>query len=317
MALDELGDDYQLLILDNSVDFSGNEERVVDFVDKNFLKDRSTFFSFRKNLGFAKGFNFLINQAISIDADLFVAINPDTILNKKSIFNLVEGLKGTDEGQKIASLSPKILHWDFLNNKKTEIIDSLGIGISKYHRFFDIEQGNVDCQRAGGEIFGSSGAAVIYSLKALKDVAFDNGQGLEFFDELMFMYKEDVDLSYRLRLAGYKSFLEPRAVIYHDRALSSSSFSLWSLIFGKKQHFRSVSFLNQLIILLKFKKIKFSPKIRFGYYIRFCFLIVYGLLFEFKQIKTVTKIAPKVREKREALKIGSCGVQGIEKMIKV
>ncbi|MGE5215379.1 MAG: glycosyltransferase family 2 protein [Chloroflexota bacterium] len=57
-------------------------------------------------------------------------------------------------------------------------------------------------------IASASGAGVLYRANALREV------GL--FDTKFFMYHEDVDLSWRLRLAGWEVLLAPDAVMYHD-----------------------------------------------------------------------------------------------------
>ncbi|WP_456789382.1 glycosyltransferase family 2 protein [Cellulomonas sp. P5_C5] len=64
------------------------------------------------------------------------------------------------------------------------------------------------------DVFGFSGAAAILRTSALRAV------GL--FDERLFMYYEDTDLSWRLRLAGYRVEHCAPAVVSHIHAASSS-----------------------------------------------------------------------------------------------
>lgn len=63
------------------------------------------------------------------------------------------------------------------------------------------------------DVFGFSGAACAIRTAALREV------GL--FDEHLFMYYEDTDLSWRLRLAGYRVEHCPNAVVSHVHAASS------------------------------------------------------------------------------------------------
>ncbi len=63
------------------------------------------------------------------------------------------------------------------------------------------------------EVFGFSGAAVLLRMSALRDV------GL--FDERYFMYYEDTDLSWRLRLGGYRVQHCPGAVVHHLHSASA------------------------------------------------------------------------------------------------
>lgn len=316
-ALDNLDFDYHLLALDNSDSFEGNKSYINDFFEKNNLTDKGDILSLGFNSGFAKGFNFLIKKAIDLNSELFMAINPDVILEKDSISKLVEKFQLKSKEEKISSVGPKILNWDFVNNRKTRIIDSLGIGMSSKHYFFDIKQGDEDNSSFCEErVFGISGAAVVYSLEALKDVAFNNGKFLEFFDELMFMYKEDIDLAYRLNLAGWKSFLVSDSIIYHDRSLSTQSYGFFNLIFGKKNGFRVLSYFNQMIIFLKFRKIRFSPKVKLFTCLRFFLLFFYGLFFNFGQIKKLFFSFLDIEKRRKNLKIkGNC-VNEIETLLR-
>ncbi len=44
----------------------------------------------------------------------------------------------------------------------------------------------------------------------------------EYLDEDFYMYKEDVDLAWRLRLAGWKVIYFPEAVVIHDHGRASA-----------------------------------------------------------------------------------------------
>ncbi|MBU4421841.1 glycosyltransferase family 2 protein [Candidatus Parcubacteria bacterium] len=59
-----------------------------------------------------------------------------------------------------------------------------------------------------------SGAGTFFNMKALKKVGY--------FDEEFFMYHEDTDLGWRLRLAGYKNVLAPESVIHHKYEFSKA-----------------------------------------------------------------------------------------------
>lgn len=84
------------------------------------------------------------------------------------------------------------------------------------------------------DVFGFSGAAAILRTSALREV------GL--FDERFFMYYEDTDLSWRLRLAGYRVEHCPGAVVHHVHAASSTEGSAF---------FRFHDARNRLAVLTK------------------------------------------------------------------
>jgi len=62
------------------------------------------------------------------------------------------------------------------------------------------------------EVFGASGSSAFYRAAALEQAGT--------FDPLFGSYYEDVDLSFRLRWAGYRCLFAPRCVIYHDVSAS-------------------------------------------------------------------------------------------------
>ena len=63
------------------------------------------------------------------------------------------------------------------------------------------------------EVFGVSGAALVARREALESVELDG----QYLDESFHMYKEDVDLCWRLRLAGWECWYVAGAVAYHAR----------------------------------------------------------------------------------------------------
>ena len=67
------------------------------------------------------------------------------------------------------------------------------------------------------EVFGACGASVLYRREMLEDVGS--------FDETFFMYYEDTDLNWRMRLRGWKVMYEPSAVVDHVHAGSSREWS--------------------------------------------------------------------------------------------
>lgn len=305
--------DFNFLIIDNSNhDYLDNYNYLIDYsrTHNNYKIFRS-----ESNLGFAKAYNKMINWSIGEGNDLFLMLNPDVLLDINFIKEIVLAFKDRPDA---TALAPKILYWDFKNNKKTDIIDSCGLGLTRSHYFFDIKQGQEDFSRKNEEIrevFGFTGAGALLNLKKLIKVAYNSEDYLEFFDELMFMYKEDVDLSYRLQISGAKIFFIPEAVMYHDRTLSKNKY-LNLLSFRGRDVSRSRSFLNQLIILYKIKKIPFSHKIRFLTLIRLALIFLYGLVFEGKQLQKFKEIRPRIEKKHQYLSINSKEIKKIEDFMK-
>ncbi|OGJ42071.1 hypothetical protein A3B60_02315 [Candidatus Peregrinibacteria bacterium RIFCSPLOWO2_01_FULL_39_12] len=168
-----------------------------------------------ENIGFARAANQGIRMAIENTenpADYVVITNPD-IIYTPSYFEIIIERMGKDP--KIAAITGKVYKYDFDRQKPTNIIDTVGIFAYKSRRFIDDGQGLIDEGQFDKEceIFGVSGACPLYRREALEDVKVLE----EYFDEDFFMYKEDVDLSWRFLLYGWKNLFYPKAVAYHGR----------------------------------------------------------------------------------------------------
>lgn len=239
--------EYRVVAFDNS---DGNNSANKEEMDKfnSSFSDFVEIFSTDSNLGFSRAYNILIRQAISYQADYFLVINPDLVLEKDALFHLCAAL---DKDKTLGSVSPKIRRWDFAANTKTKIIDSCGILVKPGLRFIDLGQGVVDNKQFDRKkILGPSGAAGLFRLRSLQAVI----EGGNYFDESFFMYKEDCDLAYRLDVKGEKSLLVPEAIVYHDRTAAVRGQGLLSRVISradKSHRVRSWSFVNQHLLFIK------------------------------------------------------------------
>jgi len=242
--------DFKVFVFDNSSpDFNANRLAI------EFFNSNNDFFieydSAGENLGFGRTYNILINKAKREKAEYFLIINPDTIMDSGAISCLIKALDGD---KKLASVSPKILRWDFENKQKTRDIDSCGIILKSALRFNDLGQGEIDSgQYNQSAILGPSGACGLFRLSALGKIS-KNGQ---YFDERFFMYKEDCDLAYRLFLAGFTSKLISEAIVFHDRTTKSSGNGLTNIIKDRRQKSRQIrawSLQGQNLIFRKYFK---------------------------------------------------------------
>lgn len=269
--------DFKIIAFDNSGD-SNNKN--IKYIQNNYPEIE--IISKNKNLGFARAYNIMIEQAVQDGPKYFLAINPDIILEPDTILKMFNFMEGDKE---LGSVAPKILKWDFENNakypegSKTNIIDSCGIKEVSAIRFKDLGQGEIDKnQYVNSKILGPSGAAAMYRISALEKVKEEN----KYFDELMFMYEEDCDLAYRLRLAGFKSGFINDAVIYHDRTASSKGQGSLDVIKNRKNKNRNIrkwAFLNKHIMFVKYwRTLNFKEKLQVSY---FAFrMFVFACLFE-------------------------------------
>lgn len=202
---------------------------------------------FGANLGFAAAYNRLLDEAAAAQADYFLMLNPDMLLDEKMIRELLSAFKNDHT---LAAACPKIYRWDFSTRTLTNLIDSCGIALRPGLRFYDVGQGREDKElKTASPIIGPSGAAAFFQMEALVKIK----EGKQYFDERFFMYKEDCDLAYRLQAAGLKSILVPSAIAYHDRsaAVQAGILHTWRHWRGRSRQTRSWSFVNQHLLFIK------------------------------------------------------------------
>jgi GT2 family glycosyltransferase len=156
-----------------------------------------------------RGFSAAVNQAIAAaSGDFVLLLNPDAFLEREYVARLVGALE-----DRFGMATGKLLQAEHPDR-----VDSKGIRMTRSGRHLDIDQGFADGPQpaTGNEVFGVSGAAAMYSMEFLKDVAVDS----EIFDEDFFAYREDADLAWRGRLFGWRAVYVPDAVGYHVRRVT-------------------------------------------------------------------------------------------------
>lgn len=151
-----------------------------------------------KNLGFTGGVNTGIRWALANGYDYIALFNNDAIANKDWLRNLELAATKHESG----------ITTGLLLTEDGQRIDSTGEQYSIWGLPFPRSRG---CKRSdapkAGYVFGATGGATLYSAGMLREI------GL--FDERFFAYYEDVDISFRAQLAGWKVYYEPEAIAYH------------------------------------------------------------------------------------------------------
>ncbi|MFH0873982.1 MAG: glycosyltransferase family 2 protein [Candidatus Komeilibacteria bacterium] len=236
--------DWQLFILDNQ-----SSDETVKAIREEAINCK--LLEQRYNMGFSRAHNAVINWS---DSDYLLVLNADVLLAEDYLAKLVEFL---DKHPEVASVSGKLLRWDFDNKELSNIIDSYGLEIDKRYYVKNKLQGASDSQTyQSGQVFGLSGTAALYrrqALEATKIPKINNPDLYEYFDEDFFAYKEDVDLAWRLRLNGWEHYVLADAVAYHDRTISSDNNS-----FRRRRSRRLINVLSYCNHLAMIKKNSFS-----------------------------------------------------------
>lgn len=160
----------------------------------------------KENLGFAGGVNAGIKHALDLGVEHIALFNNDAVADPDWLISLVRTL---DSSKEAGIATSKILIGD------TGKLDSTGDWYSTTGMPFprgrnELDTGQYDTKT---DVFGASGGASLYRASLFREI------GL--FDEDFFAYYEDVDISFRAQLSGWKVLYCPSAIVYH--ALSATS----------------------------------------------------------------------------------------------
>jgi len=201
---------FEVIVVDN-----GSSDNSVFWIEQNY--PNVTIIRNNSNLGFAKA----NNQGISLSKSPYVLLcNTDIVMAANLLEQLYYKIKSDST---IGSVGGKLLKStaDLNNPANSDIIDSTGIAINRSRRAVDRGENerNSDKFSNSGEVFGISGALVMYQRAALNAIAYNN----QYFDESFFSYKEDVDLAWRLQLLGYSSSYIASAVAIHARGAAMAT----------------------------------------------------------------------------------------------
>jgi GT2 family glycosyltransferase len=157
----------------------------------------------RRNLGFAAGNNLGISRTQS---EFVLLLNSDVFVRP----GFVEAMLQTfDREPRIGAVAGTLV---FRTNPS--LVASAGIDVFTNGLALDRSLGDdVTSLQERQRVFGASAGAAAYRREALEDAGS--------FPESFFMYLEDVDLAWRLRLRGWESVLAASAMAEHAYSASS------------------------------------------------------------------------------------------------
>ena len=158
-----------------------------------------------QNGGFAKGYNDALKQVV---ADYYVLLNSDVEVQPGWVTPVVALMEADS---RIAACQPKIL----MESRRTVFeyagaaggwLDYLGYPFARGRVFDECETDNGQYDDAV-PVFWASGAAMFVRAGVYHDCG-----GL---DEYFFAHMEEIDLCWRMQLAGHTIMVCPSAVVYH------------------------------------------------------------------------------------------------------
>lgn len=192
------------------------------------------------NIGFAAAVNKVAQMAKS---KYLVLLNPDTRVEKNWLTAL---LNTFSKDKKIAAVNSKI---KIIRNKKEYIQNAGSYLFDDGHardRGAVVTDAKEQLYEPDGDYYSFSTQVDAFcgASTAINTEVFLNLGG---FDERMFLYYEDTDLSIRMRKAGYTIVFQPKSEVLHLHAASSKEWSDFFIFHTE---------LNRLLVLWKHFPIK-------------------------------------------------------------
>lgn len=189
---------YKIIVADN-----GSTDDSLDYLKKTFPQIELIILD--KNYGFAKGYNEALKQ---VTADYYMLLNSDVEVQRDWLQPMVDILQKEENA---VACQPKIL--GFKNKNLFEYAGGAGGWLDLFGypfargRIFDICEEDKGQFNKTEEVFWASGAAML-----IKSEVYHRLKG---FDEYFFAHQEEIDLCWRIHLAGHRIFCCPQSVIYH------------------------------------------------------------------------------------------------------
>ena len=195
---------YEIIIVDNkSIDDS------CSFIRTNYPKVNLLINC--RNEGYTRA----INSAIRVSkGEFLVILNPDSVLEKKSIDTLVRFFSFDN---RIGIVGPKVVSDDgsFQQSCRRGLarpgaVFSYFLGLAKRYpknkKFTGYHLNHLD-ENEIHEVDGVSGSCMVISRKTIKKIGY--------FDERYFAYQEDSDFCIRAKKKGFKIYYNPNSIVKH------------------------------------------------------------------------------------------------------
>lgn len=191
-------ENFEVIVSDN-----GSTDESVSFLQNKFPQVSLT--RLDKNYGFTKGYNITLEN---VKADYYALINSDMEVEPGWLTPIIDLL---EQDKLNAACQPKLLSY---NNKNLfeyaggagGWLDSFGYPFAR-GRVFDVCEEDKGQYNSTERVFWVTGAAMV-----IRAGVFNEMKG---FDNYFFAHQEEIDLCWRMQLAGYKLFACPSSVVYH------------------------------------------------------------------------------------------------------
>jgi len=182
---------FRVIIVDNA-----SRDGSLDLIESKYPE--VTVIRLDENRGFGAAMNIGMREA---RGEYVACLNNDTEADPAWLSELVTCL---ERHPRAAAATSKML-----DLSERSQIDDCGDILTAYFRAYARGRGEEDAGQYDNEerVFGASGGASLWRSDVVRE--------LGYFDEDLFAYYEDVDLSFRANLAGYECWYAPKAVVFH------------------------------------------------------------------------------------------------------
>lgn len=173
-------------------------------LEKKYGKKLVTLYN-QENTGFTGGVNTGIRWALANAYDGIILFNNDAVAEPQWLEELLK----TQAKMKSGITTGLLLH------EHGDTIDSTGDWYSTWGLPFPRNRNDPAEDAPKGEfVFSATGGGSLYTADLLRDI------GL--FDQVYFAYYEDIDISFRAQLAGWKIYYTPASVAYHKQGATTN-----------------------------------------------------------------------------------------------
>lgn len=205
-CLDSIPAKVEIIVIDNS-----SNDGTPEFIEEKYPQVK--LIKSKKNLGYGKGVNLGIKNS---NNDYLVILNPDIIVQDNSFEELIKPLI---DNENIITV-PKVLLYDGSSiNTCGNIEHFTGLTFTR---------GLGEVVESHDEIMFLSGlSGVCFALK--KDLY----QTIGGFEENIFLYMEDAELSWNINSKGYNIHYVPNSIFYHDYKLNIPAEKIYHLEIGR------------------------------------------------------------------------------------
>ena len=258
--------DFKVYIIDNA-----SKDNSRDVIKKYINRLNIDLMEMEYNTGFAPANNIGIKKAIKDGCNYILTLNNDVEVPKESLKKAMEAIEINKEFD--------VFQLFMINYFNKDVCDAAGLNFKD-----DLIPLQVGFKENVAEILnkddikieGVCAGAAIYSTKALEAVKLDDEN---YFDSNFFAYFEDVDLSLRLKGAGYKFKLLKDSIVYHMHSATG----------GKTSGFKEYYLTRNLFMYTKRNQtIEEYKKHKKEYYIRFLKTVAKNIN-NFNAIKSAVK----------------------------